>query len=267
MVGTKSSSSQTNKELSDGTEQFVDNGNVPPDSRTGIVMIGSSGKNAEEESTPFTPYSMDHPGAEVTAPKLFFLSFFLLALLHLTPYVWIHWLGGDIITAVFAFYGSVAVGIAVPLPSTQWLRHILMVVLQRAVELVNPRCACNGMPRPIPFIDVFFADGMCSLSKVFFDWGMLSLVATHYPHPVPASTHSIVIPSLAAALPYLIRARQCIIMHTVGRFKVSLILMTHTHNTTTHTIYLCASYMSWGIFSVCAHSSNLLSCIHSYETE
>eukprot|EP00550_Attheya_septentrionalis_P008791 CAMPEP_0198298086 /NCGR_PEP_ID=MMETSP1449-20131203/39613_1 /TAXON_ID=420275 /ORGANISM="Attheya septentrionalis, Strain CCMP2084" /LENGTH=506 /DNA_ID=CAMNT_0043999267 /DNA_START=355 /DNA_END=1875 /DNA_ORIENTATION=- len=239
MAGTKSSSSQTNKnngsssaELSDGKEQFADNGNVPPDSRTGIVMIGTSGKNSDEESTPFTPYLMDHPGAEVTAPKLFFLSFFLLALLHLTPYVWIHWLGGDIMTAVFAFYGSVAVGIAVPLPSTRWVRHILMVVLQRAAELINPRCACNGtMPRPIPFIDVFFADGMCSLSKVFFDWGMLSLIATHYPHPVPASTHSIVIPSLVAALPYLIRARQCIIMHTVGRYKNDPKRYQHTLNT------------------------------------
>ena len=31
--------------------------------------------------------------------------------------------------------------------------------------------------------------------------------------------HSIAIPSIAASLPYLCRARQCIIMHTIGRMK------------------------------------------------
>src|SRR6056300_565031 len=44
-------------------------------------------------------------------------------------------------------------------------------------------------------------------------------LAWHYPQPVPMDLHSIAIPSIAASLPYLCRARQCIIMHTIGRMK------------------------------------------------
>ena len=61
---------------------------------------------------------------------------------------------------------------------------------------------------------------MCSLSKVFFDWGMLWHLAWHYPDPVPMDFHSIVIPSVVASLPYLIRARQCLVMYTIGFMKV-----------------------------------------------
>ena len=44
-------------------------------------------------------------------------------------------------------------------------------------------------------------------------------LAWHYPQPVPMELHSIAIPSIAASLPYLIRARQCLVMHTIGRMK------------------------------------------------
>lgn len=55
--------------------------------------------------------------------------------------------------------------------------------------------------------------------KVFFDWGMLWLLASHYPNPVPPSAKSIIIPSCFASLPYLIRARQCLVMYSVGLQK------------------------------------------------
>ena len=78
----------------------------------------------------------------------------------------------------------------------------------------------NGkIPRLIPFIDVFFADAMCSLSKVFFDWGMLLHMAMYYPKPVPISTYHILIPSTFAAVPFIIRARQCIVMWYVTSMK------------------------------------------------
>ena len=78
----------------------------------------------------------------------------------------------------------------------------------------------NGkIPRLIPFIDVFFADAMCSLSKVFFDWGMLFHMAMYYPRPVPISTYHILIPSTFAAVPFIIRARQCIVMWYVTSMK------------------------------------------------
>mmetsp|Transcript_8950 Transcript_8950/g.13051 ORF Transcript_8950/g.13051 Transcript_8950/m.13051 type:complete len:523 (+) Transcript_8950:102-1670(+) len=160
---------------------------------------------------------------EVTASKLLYLSFSLLLLLHTTTILWIDILNGTTLGAIFAFYSAVTVAIVVPCEQNLWIRKAAVTVLQRAAELLNPRCSCVAHgpegPRPIPFIDVFFADAMCSLSKVFFDWGMLWHLASHYPEPVPSSTHSIIIPSLCASLPYIIRARQCLIMHTVGKIK------------------------------------------------
>lgn len=159
--------------------------------------------------------------SEVTASKLIIFSLSLLLLLHVSTFMWIHVIGGTTIGAIFAFYISVFAGIALPLPSTAWIRKAVVTVFHRAFELINPRCFClqSGIPRAVPFIDVFFADAMCSLSKVFFDWGMLWHLAWHYPDPVPMTLHSIAIPSIAASLPYLIRARQCIVMHTIGSMK------------------------------------------------
>ena len=159
-------------------------------------------------------------GYEVTARRCIYLCICLFILLPLTNFVWIVVFGGGTIGAIFAFYALVGIGIAAPLPSTRWMRFAFMTVIHRAAELLNPRWSClGGELRPIPFVDVFFADAMCSLSKLFFDWGMLFHLASHYPDPVLPSVHAIVIPSACASLPYLIRARQCLIMHTVGRRK------------------------------------------------
>lgn len=48
---------------------------------------------------------------------------------------------------------------------------------------------------------------------------MLWLLASYYPNPVPPSLQSIIVPSCFASLPYLIRARQCLIMYNVGFHK------------------------------------------------
>ena len=162
-------------------------------------------------------------GSRITGGKCVALSFFLLFLLHMAEYIWVNVRGGSSIGAIFIFYLAVCVAFLVPLPSMQWIRIATSLVFQRTFELVNPRCSCIKQPasgpRPIPFIDVFYADAMCSLSKVFFDWGMLFHMAVHYPSRVPPSLHSILIPSFCAAIPYLIRARQCLIMYNVGRLK------------------------------------------------
>ncbi|KAL3769048.1 hypothetical protein ACHAWU_008740 [Discostella pseudostelligera] len=157
----------------------------------------------------------------VTSGKLIGFSLSLLVLLHLSSVMWIDVYGGSTIGAIFAFYTAVVIGIALPLPSTAWIRTACATVSHRTLELLNPRCFCfqSGVPRAVPFIDVFFADILCSLSKVFFDWGMLWHLAWHYPQPVPMEIDTIAIPSIAASLPYLIRARQCIIMHSIGRIK------------------------------------------------
>ena len=112
---------------------------------------------------------------EVTSSKLIIFSLSLLLLLHISTVLWIDMLDGSTIGAIFAFYTAVIIGIVIPLPSTAWIRTACVAVFHRAFELINPRCFClqSGIPRAVPFIDVFFADAMCSLSKVFFDWGML----------------------------------------------------------------------------------------------
>lgn len=64
---------------------------------------------------------------------------------------------------------------------------------------------------------------MCSLSKVFFDWGLLWTMLYHYPNAIPESLSSILLPSLLSSWPYLVRARQCIISYAAGTLKVCLI--------------------------------------------
>jgi hypothetical protein len=164
-------------------------------------------------------------GAAVVWYKLVLFSVVLLFLLHTSTHYWMDHLRRSSIGAVFFFYLCMVLYIFVPLKQNVWLRRSFVIVLKRVWALIHPRCSCIVLagtsipPRRVPFVDVFFADAMCSLSKVFFDWGMLAHQAIHYPHPVPAATHNIVVPSLCAALPYLIRARQCLVMHTVGRLK------------------------------------------------
>jgi EXS family len=174
---------------------------------------------------------------EITAGRLIVLSITLLVLLHGTYTIWLDILGGEQIGAVFAFYGAVTMAILFPLPSNRWLRISAVLTLQRAYELIRLRHpyvssvfqqsstssdddkSVVKIPRPIPFIDVFFADAMCSLSKVFFDWGLLLHMAAYYPKPVPKTAYHILIPSAFAAVPFLIRARQCMVMWNVTSLK------------------------------------------------
>jgi hypothetical protein len=157
---------------------------------------------------------------EITEVKLLSLSALLMVTLYSTSYVWIQIFRGSTIGAIFCFYFMVIVGAIVPISSTAWIRLALKTVLTRVGEILKPRCSClHGKPKPVPFIDVFFADAMCSMSKVFFDWGMLWLMAAYYPHPVPPTGSSIIVPSCFASVPYLVRARQCLIMYNVGKKK------------------------------------------------
>lgn len=162
----------------------------------------------------------EQSGAAITWYKLVAFSVSLLFVLHFTTHFWIDRLGRSSIGAVFSFYGAVLIYIMLPLPSTKWLRRAFVITLQRSLELIYPRFqSSRKYLRPIPFVDVFYADAMCSMSKVFFDWGMLGHMAAHYPEPVPPNAHNIIIPSVCAAIPYIIRARQCLLMLSIGRMK------------------------------------------------
>jgi hypothetical protein len=194
----------------------------------------------DEEAATTQDYS------SITWMRLVAFSISLLFLLHATYFVWIDVLGGGQLGAVFCFYGVVLITILVPFPSTRWLRKATVLVLQRLFELINPRCGCVtvDLPRPIPFVDVFFADALCSLSKVFFDWGMLFHMASHYPHPVPSSPYNILIPSAWAAIPFSIRARQCVVMYNYSRAKNDPKRLNHVWNAikyTTSILPLCLS--------------------------
>lgn len=201
---------------------------APRKSATAVTVAYDSEED-NEEATYEGPEEPLDPTA-ITWWRLVVFSMSLLALLHLTVFWWIDVMGGGFIGAVLLFYSMVVALIAFPLPTTRWLRKATVLALQRAYELVNPRCSCGGIPRPVPFVDVFFADAMCSLSKVFFDWGMLLHMASHYPHPVPKEAANILIPSACAAVPFLIRARQCLIMYNVCRLKKDAHLYDHLWN-------------------------------------
>jgi len=197
---------------SDSTEYSEDDDDNDDDSKELIPK-------ALEDSVPkFT--NRNSANLEITEVKLLGLSVLLMVTLYVTSFLWIRVGRGSTIGAIICFYSIVATGIMFPVPSTAWVRLACATVLNRAGELLKPRCSClHGKPRSVPFIDVFFADAMCSMSKVFFDWGMLWLLVSYYPQPVPPSAQSIVIPSCFAALPYVIRARQCLIMYNIGRMK------------------------------------------------
>ena len=108
-----------------------------------------------------------NPHMEVTETKLIGLAGVLIFTLYLTSMFWIQVVKGSTVGAIFMFYALVVIGIMIPVPSTAWVRLSVKTVLLRAKELLNPRCSCiTRRPRPVPFIDVFFADAMCSMSKV-----------------------------------------------------------------------------------------------------
>ena len=180
--------------------------------------------------------SSSSSGASIVWYKLVLFSVIMVILLHVSTHYWIDHLHRATIGAVGFFYAILLLYIFIPIQQNTWLRRSLYIVIQRSWALFHPRCFCCRLlrrrrmggpspsstvvaPRRIPFIDVFYADAMCSLSKVFFDWGMLTHQALHYPHPVPAAMHNIIVPSLCAAVPYVCRARQCWIMYTVGRIR------------------------------------------------
>jgi len=207
--------SSNDESVYSATEELIQG--APPQSSSGIIKS-----------------SMDRSGA-ITWERLVSLSVVLLFLLHFTYVAWIDVLKGGMIGAVFAFYGVVALFIIAPFRCNRWLRRATALVLGRCWELINPRCHCiyndgNTPPRIIPFVDVFFADAMCSLSKVFFDWGMLLHMAFHYPEPVPQEIQNILIPSACAAVPYFIRARQCLVMYSVERIQNSKGRFNHLWN-------------------------------------
>ncbi len=141
---------------------------------TSLSMLGDEGVSNNEMSPIIlddglstTSSIRNSPDYEITEAKLLGLAALLIFTLYSTSYIWIQIGRGTTIGAIFCFYFFVVIGVLVPLPSTAWLRLACRTVFRRAGELLRPRCSCiHGKPKPVPFIDVFFADAMCSMSKV-----------------------------------------------------------------------------------------------------
>lgn len=120
-----------------------------------------------DDATTATGSYRTPPNLEITEVKLLGLSALLIITLYASSFLWIQVGRGSTIGAIFCFYFLTLVGILIPFPSTAWIRLACRTVLKRAGELLRPRCSCiHGRPRSVPFIDVFFADAMCSMSKV-----------------------------------------------------------------------------------------------------
>lgn len=196
------------EEDEDDTNDVKSTSSLAPTSPHNNSSSNKCSPHPDDEELTFVEGSVSFGSEEViSGSQLMFFAGTLMLNLHLTHYFWTEYLGGTNVEASVAFYGGVLTALLVP--STKWLRQAVRIVAFRIWKLAN----CTT--RPVPFIDVFFADSMCSLSKVFFDWGMLVHLAHHYPNPVPQSARNIILPSFAAALPYLIRARQCWAMWTL----------------------------------------------------
>jgi hypothetical protein len=136
----------------------------------GNSSVGSHGSSSTRRSSG-KMLQHENKDNEVTAYRLIIFSISLLGLLHFSTILYINILNGSTIGAIFVFYTAVAVGIALPIEGTRWIRLACGTVGHRALELVNPRCFCfsggNVVPRAIPFVDVFFADAMCSVRTAF----------------------------------------------------------------------------------------------------
>lgn len=146
---------------------------------TGISVLTSSTTEDSDEDLVNVSLLADSPSSkeakaivstptrEINEVKLLGLAGILIITLYMTQYFWIQVGRGTTIGAIFCFYALVIAGILMPISSTSWIRFACKTVFVRAAALLAPKCSCvHGKPKPVPFIDVFFADGMCSMSKV-----------------------------------------------------------------------------------------------------
>eukprot|EP00588_Corethron_pennatum_P000288 CAMPEP_0194300912 /NCGR_PEP_ID=MMETSP0169-20130528/61520_1 /TAXON_ID=218684 /ORGANISM="Corethron pennatum, Strain L29A3" /LENGTH=460 /DNA_ID=CAMNT_0039051135 /DNA_START=5 /DNA_END=1391 /DNA_ORIENTATION=- len=201
-------------------------GKAPIEKNPGAMVASASIEMTVSAPTP--PVAPKSPGAPLPAPpppspavatlssRFFFrLAAFLALLLLSAEYLWMRTLRGSSLGAIMLFYGAAASLVI----QNEDARTCLGVAYTRLAMLLRPRCGRSSGSVHVAFADVFFADAMCSLSKVFFDWGMIWTMAFYYPEPPPETLKAIFLPSLAASLPYLIRARQCVLCWAEGKLK------------------------------------------------
>ena len=181
----------------------------------------ASSSSKDKDKDPLSNVVNGELDKDVTAGKLFFLCFMLLILLHFSTEAMLHLCGGNSFEAIVTFYFMCTITFMVPKTRPDWLLTAVVFVFDRIKVLLTPRW--REVPRKTPFLDVFFADAMCSMSKVFFDWGLLWTMFYYYPSAIPSTLSSIALPSILSSIPYIIRARQCIVSYYAGVRKVELV--------------------------------------------
>ncbi|GMH87333.1 hypothetical protein TrVE_jg12447 [Triparma verrucosa] len=134
------------------------------------------------------------------ADKILLLSASLFLLLYVTQFVCLNVLSGSGLFATISFYLLVFVLSLSTSPSAAFPRSLFFSLLEHLAAI-----ATGGRD----FLHVFLADALCSLSKIFFDLGLLFSLVCSYPHNLPTSSTVLLIPSLFASMPFLIRIRQC----------------------------------------------------------
>jgi len=181
----------------------------------------SSSSSKDKDKDPLSNVANGELDKDVTAGKLLFLCFMLLILLHFSTEAMLHICGGNSFQAIVTFYILCTIAFTVTKTRPDWLLTAVVFVFDRIKVLLTPRW--GEIPRKTPFLDVFFADAMCSMSKVFFDWGLLWTMFYYYPNAIPSTLSSIALPSILSSIPYIIRARQCIVSYYAGVRKVEFV--------------------------------------------
>ena len=171
-----------------------------------IISMDLSDKNANTEDA----QTLQTKELLRTQPPLFVvLSFSLLAALYLTQFVYIHLFGGTPLGAVILFYTTTALTIAIHTNrNIIWTRSICLVLIKRLVNILK------SLFKPsvdVPFADVLLADLLCSISKVFFDIGLIGVFLWYWGEEgmVERSWKGVFVPSLLAASPFIVRGWQC----------------------------------------------------------
>jgi hypothetical protein len=144
---------------------------LPPGSSLPYLDANIESDNIKQRHKKSSFYKqVDETQSESAVVMLLSTSVALLALLYVTSIVWIHIFYGTTIGAVFFFYAMLFLALIIPLQETRWMRSSFKQIGLRVLALIRPRLSCFGFsePKPIPFIDVFMADAMCSLSKVSY---------------------------------------------------------------------------------------------------
>ncbi|GMI40897.1 hypothetical protein TrCOL_g4351 [Triparma columacea] len=171
------------------------------------LEIGNSNDEEDQDNLPLlSPSPSSSSPTSVPPPSITsditLVSVGLLVLLYLTQLTWITLFSGGVLGASLMFYAYTFVVILSSPPNTITGR---MRVKLRVFITILWEIVCGARD----FVHVFVADALCSLSKVFFDQGLLLTLAFHYPDHIARSSKSLIIPPLFASSPYLIRARQC----------------------------------------------------------